>query len=94
VAGAIGAAYYSKRVRRVHEEFQKALRDKEKEAAGASVEQNFSDLRGSVLKEIEHIEKRMEGGALTDEEREHKEHLLRELKEAETSIEKKIKNLP
>ena len=75
------------------EAFEKELREKERQAAETVVEQNFSDLRRYILEELEHLETRFKGVALTREEEEHRMKLLRELREAENAIEKKIKDI-
>lgn len=94
VIGGAGTFYYSRKVKRLREESQRTLEQKEREILGSEVEQNFTELRRKVEKELEHIERRLEKGELTDEEKEHREHLIREIKEIEETIEKKIKNSP
>ncbi|MCH7883486.1 hypothetical protein IIA95_03685 [Patescibacteria group bacterium] len=93
IVGAAGAWYYMTRARRMKEEFQVALRKKELESVGAVIDQNFAELRAKITQELEHIEKRLKDGKLNEEEKEHREHLLRGLKEVEEAIEKKVKNI-
>ncbi len=91
--GIAGFWYFARKTKRIQADFQKTLREKEKEETVTFVEQNFAELHQSIAKELEHIERRLQDGELTDEEKEHREHLLRELKEVEASIEKRIKNI-
>ncbi|MCH7882884.1 hypothetical protein IIA95_00475 [Patescibacteria group bacterium] len=93
IISAAGAWYYMIQARRMKEKFQEALRKKELESVGAVIDQNFAELRAKITQELEHIEKRLKDGKLSEEEKEHREHLLRELKEVEETIKKKIENI-
>lgn len=63
--GIAGAFYYTRRISRMRAEFAEALREKEREALGVEVEQDFSELRQKIMRELEHSEGRLAGGGLT-----------------------------
>lgn len=73
---------------------EKALHEKEKQVFEAAVGQDFSELRRRIMEELEHLDRKVrDGGFLSREESEHREKLLRELREAEESIHKKLKEM-
>jgi hypothetical protein len=98
VVGALGALYYSRRVKAVIAWHEAALREKEREVLETEMEHEFYEIRQKIMRELEHLEKKIEDGKFTDEEKkeslERREELLRELKESERSLEKKIKETP
>lgn len=72
---------------------ERALREKEREAAAEVVAENFSDLRRDIVDELTHLNEQSHGGSLSKEEENHREELLRELRRVEEAIEKKIKTI-
>lgn len=83
--------------RELHEGMEKLeheLRIKDREATEALLEQHFSEIREGIMKELEHFEvKAKDNGGLSPEEEEHRAKLMRELREAEESIQKKLKEI-
>ncbi|MDP1688535.1 MAG: hypothetical protein Q8L47_00155 [bacterium] len=76
------------------EKLQKELRLKDREAAEVSLEQHFGEIRNRVLKELEHLESRAKkNNKLSGDEEAHRSKLLRELREAEDTISKKVKEI-
>lgn len=76
------------------EKLQKELRLKDREAAEVSLEQHFGEIRNRVLKELEHLESRAKkNDKLSGDEEAHRAKLLRELREAEDTISKKVKEI-
>ncbi|MCH7882883.1 hypothetical protein IIA95_00470 [Patescibacteria group bacterium] len=72
---------------------KKVTREKEREAAEVLIEQNFAELRRNILDELEHLTERAGQGPLSSKEEDHRQHLLRGLREAEQSIEKKLRDI-
>ncbi len=76
------------------EKLQKELRIKDREATEVVLEQHFSEIRDRVLKELEHLEaKAKKSSRLSSDEEAHRAKLLRELREAEEAIQKKVKEI-
>lgn len=76
------------------EKLKDELRAKDRESAEILLEQNFSEIRKGLLEELEHLEtKATRGGALSHDEEAHRAKLLRELREAEEGIQKKLKSM-
>lgn len=77
-----------------NEALREALREKERQVAELALEQSFLDLRKSFVEELTHLESKIaKGGGLTEEENEHRQGLLRKLREMEEVVEKKIKEI-
>jgi len=74
-------------------ELDKSLLDRNKDDARVLVERGFADLRSTIVQELKHIEASAGGRALTRQEEEHKEHVLKQLEEIEKEIEIKIKSI-
>ena len=73
---------------------EKALQEKEKQVLETAVGQSFNELRRRIMDELEHLDRKVRnGGSLSTEESEHREKLLREFREAEESIQKKLKEI-
>jgi len=73
---------------------EKSLHEKEKEVFGTAIDQNFGEIRRRIMDELEHLNKKAcAGNELSREEAEHQEKLLRELREAEEVIQKKLKEM-
>lgn len=66
------------------------LRREHNEKTAALIEQDFSELRRNVADELKHLERQ---GALSNEEREHRDKLLRDLERMEREIERRLKDL-
>lgn len=75
------------------ESLQNEIREKERKIAEAAVTQSFGDLRKNILAELNHLDSKLRDVALSREEEEHREKLLRELREAEENIEKQLKSI-
>lgn len=54
------------------------------------IQQDFSELRRDVTEELKHLENKRE---LSQEEKEHRDKLLRELEQTERGIERRLKNM-
>lgn len=107
LSGAFGLLLYSflrvRTVRRLELEremaektgaLEKALREKEKEAAASLVEENFAEIKRSIMEELLHYDKKFaEKGEFTKEEAAHRTELLRELNRIENAIAKKLKEI-
>lgn len=61
-----------------------------REKAGALIEQDFSELRRDIEEEIKHLERK---GNLSEEEKGHRDHLLRELERVEKDIVRKVRDI-
>lgn len=81
-------------LREKNKRLEKELREKEKEMIEHTVSDNFAEIRKKLAGELEHLETKTRlGGALNSEEEEHREKLLRELREAEEEIDRKLKQI-
>lgn len=85
---------HERELREGMEKLEHELRAKDREAAQVALEQNFSEIRKSILDELEHLESKVNSGTkLSAEEGEHRVKLLRELREAEEAIQGKLKEI-
>ncbi|MBI2591774.1 MAG: hypothetical protein HYW34_03810 [Candidatus Brennerbacteria bacterium] len=85
---------YEREFKEKTNKLEKALREKDRESAKVLIEENFASLRRGLMEELGHLEiKLREGAGLSKEEEEHRENLLRELRQAQENIEQKIKNV-
>lgn len=72
---------------------ERALREKERKIAEAAIMQSFGELRKNILAELDHLDSKLRDGVLSREEEDHREKLLRELREAEENIEKRLREI-
>lgn len=86
VASAALIGYFAHRAKQI-------TRESEQDSARIVVEENFNDLRRKIRDELEHLDERTARGTSSKTEEDHRNHLLRELREAEEAIEKKMKNI-
>ncbi|MCH7882885.1 hypothetical protein IIA95_00480, partial [Patescibacteria group bacterium] len=84
---------FEQETRQKTEALEQKVREKEHEATQAHLEQDFNELRESIMEELEHLEKRHGGKRLSAEEENHREKLFKDLRECEEKIEKRLNNM-
>lgn len=84
---------FEQETRQKTEALERKVREKEHEATQARLEQDFDELRESIMTELEHLGRKRDGGRLSREEENHREKLLRDLRECEEGIEKRLNDM-
>ena len=93
-ASAIIAVYWFLKIRWFQSKIQTdRVKELEKQLAIKVIEDGFADLRRSIIEELEHLDSKLGNGGLSKEEEDHRKNLLRELRQLEDAIEKKIDDI-